>query len=128
MSDLDLQCSQGFFSSFWEHDTYPCNWEILPEIGNVLASLGNKKFYCLLLFFLSLPHIFNTVNNFWVKETGRCRFCCFSSEMFVLIQIGNFYSQIGKKVYMFCIWEHDRISAIKSTEKKTNPGLHLSQK
>jgi hypothetical protein len=86
-------------------------------LGIFLESLGNQKFYCLLLFFLSLPQIFNTINNFWIKETGRCKFCCFSSEMFVLIQIGIFFLKLGKK-YMFCHWEYDPISAIKSTEKK----------
>jgi hypothetical protein len=52
--------TQGFFPPFWEFDPYPWNWEISRRFARnweFLASLGNKKFYCYLLFFLPLPHI-----------------------------------------------------------------------
>jgi hypothetical protein len=46
------------------------------------------------------------------------------SEIFVLIQLGIFLLKLGKK-FMFCHWEHDRISGIKLTEK--NPCIFSSQ-
>jgi hypothetical protein len=66
---------------------------ILPEIGKFFL------FHCYLLFFLPLPHIFNIVNNFWVKKQ-MMQIVLFFVRNFCFDSIGNFSSQIGKKVYV----------------------------
>jgi hypothetical protein len=58
-----------------------------------------------------------------MKCHRKCNFVL--SEIFVLIQLGIFLLKLGRK-YMFCHWEHDRISAIKSTEKKPCAGIETT--
>jgi hypothetical protein len=75
----------------------------LPEIEKCLASLGNKRLDCYLLFFLPLPYTFNIVSNFWLKETNDEDCVVFLSEISFFASIGNFSFQIGEKSICFAI-------------------------
>ena len=68
------------------------------------------------------PCIIRTVRtrsfNYKHKHRKMAIFCYFFSRFFLFLELGIFLFKLGKK-HTFWHWEHDRISVVKTGQKKT---------
>ena len=74
------------------------------------------------------PCIIRTVRtrsfNHKHKHRKMAIFCYFFSRFFLFLELGIFLFKLGKK-HTFWHWEHDRISVVKTGQKKPWSVLHL---